>query len=256
MARIGFLGTGEIAQAMVATFAGDGHQIIVSERNLDRSAALVRDYPGVRRAENQQVVDDSDIVILCLLGDAARNLLPDLRFRADQTVISVMARMPLAELGRLCAPATDLAVAIPLPPMPLGGTPLATYPENARLRELFGRHVRIHPCASEEELAAHFAATGVLLPLLDQMQVAARWLAGFTGDERQAAAYLAGLVGGYCRMLTAEDAPDLSRLRAGLNTEGGLNQTLSRAVRESGADEALEDGMDGLRAGLDLPPKA
>ncbi|KGJ06664.1 pyrroline-5-carboxylate reductase [Paracoccus halophilus] len=253
MARIGFLGTGEIASVMVRTIAADGHKITVSQRSEAVSAALAQAHPGLQRADNQAVLDNSDIVVLCLLADRAREVLSGLSFRPDQTVISVMARMSVAELAGLCAPATDICVAIPLPPMPLGGTPLAAFPDNARLREIFGPHAQIHPCRSEQDIAAHFAATGVLLPLLDQIDVAAGWLAGFTGDHAGAASYLAGLIGGYCELLTGKDAPGLSELRAGLGTEGGLNQTLSKALKDAGTHEALKDGLDGLRPGLGLP---
>ena len=255
MARIGFLGVGEIASVMVQTIAGDGHQITVSQRNEQVSAALEAAHPGLRRAENQSVVDVSDIVVLCLLADVARAVLPTLTFRKEQTVISVMARMSVDELHELCAPVGDICVAIPLPPMPMGGTPLACFPENQRLTELFGAHADIHPCPSEAALSAHFAATGTLLPFLDQIDIAAGWLADFTGDKTQASAYLAGLIGGYCRLLGQENGPSLAQLRAGLGTEGGLNQTLSKALKDNGAHEALINGLDGLRAGLNLPPK-
>lgn len=254
MARIGFLGTGEIAAVMVRTIAGDGHRIAVSRRSEAVSAELAEAHPGLRRADNQEVVDESDVVVLCLLADVARDVLPGLSFRPDQTVISVMARMSVAELTGLCAPATDISIAIPLPPMPQGGTPLAIHPDNPRLREIFGPHAAIHPCGSEEEIAAHFAATGVLLPLLDQIDVAAGWLGDFTGDRAGAARYLAGLIGGYCSLLTGDGAQDLSHLRAGLGTEGGLNQTLSKALADSGTHAALREGLDGLRPGLGLKP--
>ncbi|MDO5631179.1 MAG: NAD(P)-binding domain-containing protein [Paracoccus sp. (in: a-proteobacteria)] len=254
MARIGFLGTGEIAAALVETLAGDGHQITLSHRSETVSQELVNRFARVSRAENQQVLDNSDIVFICLLADTARQVLPDLRFRPDLTVISVMARVSIAELHRLCAPTTDICAAIPLPPIRLGGTPLAIYPDNAVPRQILGGHAAIHACASETDLAAHFAATGILLPLLDQIDSAAGWLAGFTGDRNGATQYLAGLIGGYCRML--DQAPDLPRLRAGLNTEGGLNQTLARKLADCGAPQTLCDGLDSLRSGLNLPPKA
>ncbi|MCT7378077.1 NAD(P)-binding domain-containing protein [Chelativorans salis] len=255
MARIGFLGTGEIASAMIQTIAGAGHDIVVSHRNERVSAELQMRHPGLRRAANQTVVDESDIVVLCLLADTARKELPNLVFGDGKTVISVMAGMPIAELERLCAPVTEICVAIPLPPMPLGGTPLAVYPENVCLHELFGPHVRIHACASEAMLNAHFAATGVLLPLLDQIDAAANWLSAFTDDRAEAASYLAGLIGAYCKLLTQETGTDLAQLRAGLGTEGGLNQYLSRTLADNGTLTALEAGLDGLRKRLQLPPK-
>jgi pyrroline-5-carboxylate reductase len=255
MARIGFLGTGEIAAVMVRTISAAGHDIVVSIRNERVSANLQREYPAVRRSNDQAVVDDSEIVVLCLLADAARETLPELRFRNDHTVVSVMAGMPIAEIAGRCAPASDICVAIPLPPMPLGGTPLAVYPANAKFDTVFGPHARIHVCASEAAPNAHFAATGILLPLLDQIDIAATWLAAFTCDRAASTAYLAGLLGGYCRMLAQEAAPDIADLRAGLGTEGGLNQTLSQALADSGALVALDAGLDGFRGRLHLPPK-
>lgn len=74
---------------------------------------------------------------------------------------------------------------------------------------------------------------------------------------RACAGYLAGPIGGYCDLLAQDDALALAELRAGLGTEeGGLNRTLSKALSGSGAHEALENGLDGLRAGLGLPPKS
>ena len=255
MARIGFLGTGEIASAMVNTIAADGHAILVSERNEQVSADLERRFAGVTRAANQTVVGDSDIVVVCLLADVARDVLPTLPFRADQTVISVMAGMQVAEVEQLCAPARDLCVAIPLPPMPAGGAPMAVFPQNPTLTAVFGPHATIHPCDGEVALNAHFAATGLLLPLLDQIDVTARWLAAFTGDRGAAEAYLAGLLGGYCTLLSENANLDLATLRGGLSTEGGLNQTLSEVLADSGTHAALEAGLDGFRKRLGLPPE-
>lgn len=255
MARIGFLGTGEIASAMVSTIAGDDHEILVSERNLRISGDLSHRFDTVGRAPNETVVAQSDIVVLCLLADVARETLPHLPFREGQTVISVMAGMSVKEITDLCAPAREIAVAIPLPILPLGGTPLVAYPETAALDALFGSHASIHHCTSEEALNAHFAATGLLLPILDQISVAAGWLAGFTEDRGAAEAYLAALLGGYCRLLGHSPDLDLGELRRGLSTEGGLNQTLSAALVSNGTPEALEAGLDGFRARLGLSEK-
>jgi pyrroline-5-carboxylate reductase len=252
MARVGLLGTGEIASAIVKTIAGDGHSILVSERSATISQELAQRHESVIRASNDDVVSGSDIILVCLLAEVARTELPRLPFHEGQSVISVIAGMSLKEIAGLCAPARDVAVAIPLPILPLGGTPLATYPASAALDALFAEHATIHRCASEEALSAHFAATGVLLPLLDQISLAATWLARFTNNLGAAEAYLAGLVGGYCRLL--EDSPDLDleRLRRGLSTEGGLNQTLSAALAKNGTPEALEAGLDSLRPRLGL----
>ena len=97
-------------------------------------------------------------------------------------------------------------------------------------------------------------AANLTLPV-NAFNVAANWLSAFTGDRAEAASYLAGLIGAYCRLLTQETGTDLAQLRAGLGTAGGLNQYLSRRLADNGTLAALEGGLDGLRQRLQLPPK-
>ena len=106
MARVGFLGTGEITSAMVRALRGQGHSILISPRNATVAASLAAEVEGVTVAPNEAVVAGSDVVFLCLLARVAEEVLPGLPFRADQTVISVMVDAPLAKLRQLCAPAT------------------------------------------------------------------------------------------------------------------------------------------------------
>lgn len=256
MPRIGFLGTGEIASSMVSTIASDEHRIFVSERNATISAELEKLFDTVTCAPNETVVEQSEIVIICLLADVARKVLPSLPFRESQSIISVMAGVSLAEITELCKPAREVSVAIPLPILPLGGTPLVAYPKTVALDSLFGAHATIHHCASEEALKAHFVTTGLLLPLLDQIALTAQWLVGYTEDQGSAERYLAALLGGYCRMLNQSPELDLDTLRRGLSTQGGLNKTLSDSLSDQGAGKALEAGLDGLGARLGLTKRA
>ena len=131
--RVGFLGTGAIAAAMVRGLAGQGHLILVSPRNASTAATLAAELPEVAIAPNDALVAGSDVVFLCLLARTAEEVLPGLPFRPDQTVISVMVDAPLANLRRLCAPAREIAITIPLPPIAGGGCPLPVYPASPAL---------------------------------------------------------------------------------------------------------------------------
>ena len=55
MARIGFIGTGEITAAMVRGLTGQGHEILVSERNAKTAAALADAFSDVQVAGNLAV---------------------------------------------------------------------------------------------------------------------------------------------------------------------------------------------------------
>lgn len=66
--RLGVIGTGTIATAAMRGIAGDGHQITVSRRSAANAEGLARDFPNVSVADNQTVLDQSDVVFVALLA--------------------------------------------------------------------------------------------------------------------------------------------------------------------------------------------
>lgn len=249
--RVGFLGTGKIAAAMVHGLAGKGHQIIVSNRNAQLGATLAAEFPEVTVADNVQVVVQSDTVFLCLMAATARDVLPTLPFRADHAVISVMADLPFAELGTLCAPATDIAITIPLAAIAKGGSMLPVYPSSPALQALFGRSDTILPVASEAALNAHFGGCAISAPLIALMQTGSAWLAAQTGDAEAAEVYVAGIFAAFLRDVARGEA-DFETLLHSLATEGGLNAHLKAHMASAGSHEALTEGLDTLKPRLGL----
>lgn len=108
---------------MVRFLADRGHQITVSERNAEVAASLAAS-DGVAVADNQAVLDASDIVFLCLRPHVAADILKPVTFRADHQIVSVMAGISLEALGAACAPARDIIMTIPLGYLEKGGCPL------------------------------------------------------------------------------------------------------------------------------------
>ncbi len=249
--RIGFLGTGEITAAMVRGLKGQGHRILVSPRNATVAATLAAEVPEVAIAPNEDLVANSDVVFLCLLARVAEEVLPGPPFRTCQSIISVMVDAPLATLRRLCAPATDIAITIPLPPITSGGCPLPVYPASPALDALFGAHNLILPQLSEAALNAHLGASALCSPILDQLLTAVDWLASHTDNPAAAEAYIAAMIRGYLPERAA--AGDLSQALKKLSTEGGLNATLRAAMAP--AKETLHHGLTAFhsRLGLDDP---
>ena len=89
--NVGFIGTGEIAEALIEGITGQGHKIYVSNRSNLRSKRLSKEYTDVIACENDEVCSSSDIIFICLMAPVARAILPKLNFRTDHQIISVMA---------------------------------------------------------------------------------------------------------------------------------------------------------------------
>jgi pyrroline-5-carboxylate reductase len=249
--RVGFLGTGEIAAALVTGLSGRGHDLIVSDRNAQVATDLAARLGDVRIAVNDAVVAETDVVFLCLMAQVAREVLPTLSFRAEQSVISVMVDVPLADLQRFCAPATEIAMTIPLTAVATGRSMLPVYPESSALQALFGESDHVFAVASEQALNAHFAGSALSAPLIALMQTGAAWLGTQTGDPKAAEAYVAGIFAGFLRQMSAGGA-DFETLLKGLATEGGLNAHLKAHIAAAGTHETLVEGLEALKPRLGL----
>ena len=248
---VGFLGTGRIAAPMVRSLNRrlPDCSIRISRRNRGVSARLSA-LPGVTVMANQDVIDRSEVVFLCLLADVARSELPVLDFREGQKIISVMADISLAEIGNLVLPATDPVVTVPLPFIETGGCPLPVFPDREVLHTLFGDENEVIQVNAEAAMGPHFAATAILSHTMKQLDVVADWLSGFTGSRQDAERYVASLLTGYLGSLEKDGNGRFQAAMEDLSTEGGLNNQLRAHIGQSGFYETLRQGLDRLEERL------
>src|SRR4051794_8906882 len=116
--RIGFVGCGTIAAAMVEGLQAAGREepIVGSPRNPGSHAGPATRVANVRvAAPNQEVLDASDLVVLAVRPQIAQEVIGELCFRPDHRVLSLTAATSLAELRRRIAPAATVVRAVPVP---------------------------------------------------------------------------------------------------------------------------------------------
>ena len=238
--RIGVIGCGTIASAVVHGIAGDGHQITVSERSSRYSDALAKAYDNVTVADNQGVVDASDVIFLGLMAEVAPEVLGSLKFREDQRAITFMAGASLEEANAMVQPARAVAIMMPFPGIAMGGTPIMMHGDPDLVQEIFGRRNTVFPLNDADEMAAYLCAQAVLSPVARMVNDAANWLGDRVSDKTQGEAFLRALVASSLADSGAE------ALIEALNTPGGYNQRLRLHMEESGMSAALASGLDAL----------
>jgi len=233
---------------MARFLASRGHEVTVSRRNAEVSSELAATH-AIKVAENQQVVDATETVFLSLRPQIAAGIVEALRFRPEQRIVSVMAGISLGELGRLCAPATDIVSTIPLGFLERGGCPLAACPSAGVLAELFEPENPVVAVPDEAGLNAHFAICALVPGFLDMMDSAAGWLGQRTGDPGKAEFYTTELVSGFLAAMGRREGA-LSHARDALATEGTISLQMTAALRERGVHDALRDALDAIEARL------
>lgn len=238
--RIGVLGCGTIARAAVEGIVSDGHEITVSERNAHHAAFLDKTYGNVSVADNQGVVDACDVLLLGLMADTAKEVLPALTFREDQRAITFMAGATLEEASAMVRPARATAIMMPFPAIAQGGTPILMYGDRDLVTEIFGSRNTIFPVRDVEEMAAYLCAQAVLSPVARMVGDASSWLGERVWDIEQGERFLRLLVAS--NLSSTECAP----LIEALNTPGGYNQKLRLHMETKGISADLKSGLTKL----------
>ncbi|WP_299351140.1 NAD(P)-binding domain-containing protein [uncultured Shimia sp.] len=241
--RIGVLGTGTIATAVVHGIADDGHNITVSERSAVNATSLAAAYATVSIADNQAVLDHCDVVFLGLMAETAGHLLPDLTFRSDHRVISFMAGASLAQVTELVAPATAEAVMMPFPGIAHGGSPILAQGNTDLIEMIFGGKNSVFPVRDDKEMSAYLSAQAVLSPVARMVETASTWLGDRATAPEQGEAFMRALVS------SSLEQSNCSDLIEALNTPGGYNQRLRVHMEDSGQRAALTKGLDDLERG-------
>lgn len=102
---LGFIGTGNIVSDVVAGISKSKisfKRIVISPRNKKKALYLKRKYKKIIIAKNNQaVIDMSDWVFLGVLPQVGENILPKLKFKNKQTVVSFISTIDYSKLKKL-----------------------------------------------------------------------------------------------------------------------------------------------------------
>lgn len=254
MTTLGFVGTGHITVAMVEGLCAapaPGERIVVSPRNAENAAKLTRRFGSVAVApDNQGVVDASDIVFLAVRPPVASEVVAALRFRAEQTVISLVALHPREEMRALTQPAAILVRAVPLPSAARRLGPIAYFPREERVEALLTRIGT--PVAAPDEAAFHrlWSLTGLISPFAALIEEWQGWAEAGGVGRAAAEQYVRAFI--HCLSVMAQDAPpaDLARRAA---TPGGINEQALRVLREADGFAPFRAALDSVFARMNAP---
>jgi len=241
----GFIGAGEITTAIVEGLStGDAPEIALSPRGRQIGRALADRFPNVRVcADNQEVLERADIIVLAVRPQLADQVLGELTFQPRQVVISALTGVRLEHLRELCAPAERVARVIPLPPAAQRQSLTVLFPDEPAARALFDRVGSVLVPAAEESLDTFQTATATFAAHLDYLTTIADWMAEQGVDAEMATAYTRHVFGQLSRTLL-QHTGSLGELTARHMTPGGLNEQLLADMRAAAVPATVRRALD------------
>jgi pyrroline-5-carboxylate reductase len=240
--RIGFLGGGNMARALIAALRRSGaaaSTIAVGEPNAEVRAALTRDFGIETHADNQRLIADVGVLVLAVKPqDMARVLAPlrDGLAASKPLVISVAAGLRVADLARMLG--ADLPIVRSMPNRPAltgaGATGLYAPPSvgsEARQRAagilgVSGTVVWVDDESAMDVVTTLSGSGPAYFFLLAETLAAAAVAQGLDPDaaQRLAAATLHG-----AGTMAAEDS-DVAGMRAAVTSKGGTTEAALQSL--------------------------
>jgi pyrroline-5-carboxylate reductase len=252
---MGFVGTGAISEAMVRGLLREPsavQEVHVSPRNAEIAARLASEFSTVQIApDNQAVVDRSEVAVLAIRPQIAEDVIRQLRFRAGQPVISVVAATQRDSLLEWIDAKVHLSQAVPLPFVAERQGVTAIFPPDPAVAALFNMLGSAVESESRKEYDLLAAASALMSTYFGMMDMASTWLEANGLDANKAAAFLAPLFESLARRANAPGVHAFTELSSEFATKGGLNEQVLVDFENGGARSALHRALDRVFARIE-----
>ena len=248
--RIGVIGVGIIGEPLVRGLIralGTDVELHLSPRNAGRAANLAAELPQVLvEPTSQEVVDNSDWVVLAVLVPVAEQVTRALRFRPDQHLVSLLAGVDIASL-REWSGLESITRMVPLPYVAQGAGPVASYPVTPELQEVFGGLGTLVPASDETELATMSMITSTQSAFFAVLAEVVGWAQhrALSPERAQefAIAFYSALLAKAATLSPADLADHWQEM-----TPGGLNHTATTAFTDHGGVRSWSVALDAVHA--------
>ena len=246
--RLGFIGTGKITSSVITGICNSKisfKKILVSPRNKSVAQKLKKQFKKVLIAKNnQEIVNSCNWVFLAVTPKVGKKILPSLKFRSNQKVISFIATINLAQLKKTLGNKIKIVRAIPLPPISLKKGPVPIYPPDKQVKGFFdkiGTTIEI----KNERLSKNFWATSAMMaPFYEILKVLSDWLVKRGIKRNEAQKYITSLFVALSVDSVNNSIKHLKHLVADSQTPGGLNEQAVKGLRRAKFYKSLEKSLN------------
>jgi len=250
---IGFIGTGVITSALVTGFCSGrdlDHRIYLSPRNAERAAELAAKFESVTvTASNQEVLDKSEWVVLAVVPKLGEEIIRPLSFRENHRVINLMSDRKLEEIADWIGKTRTLVHMVPLPFAARRIGPIAIYPNNREVAELFAPLGKIIGVDDVKQIQVLAAVTALMSSYYGLLWEVVKWGEKEGLSRKESIDYTTAFFEALSFQARCVQDGDLGRI-AGEMTPGGLNEMALRAIKEQGGFELWVRALDPVLARL------
>ena len=248
--RLGFIGTGKIASSVITGICNSKisfKKILVSPRNRNVAQRLKRKFRKVSIAKNnQEIVNACNWIFLAVTPKVGKKIIPNLKFRSNQKVISFIATINLAQLRKAIGKKVKIVRAIPLPPISIRKGPVPICPPDKQVKSFFNKLGTTVEIKNEKSSKNFWATSGMMAPFYELLKVLSDWLVKRGIKRNEAQKYITSLFVALSEDSVMNSKKDLKYLVKDSQTPKGLNEQAVKQLRKAGFYRSLEKSLNSI----------
>ena len=252
--KLGFIGCGKITSSVIAGISKSSikyDKIFISKRNRKISKEIKKKYKKIYiEKNNQNIVDNCNWVFLAITPTVGEKIIKDLRFKPNQTIVSFISTITIAELKRMIKVKANIVRAIPLPPISLKKGPVPICPPNKKVKKFFdkiGSTVEI----KNEKLSINFWSTsGMMASYYEMLKVMSNWLIKKGIKRLDAQKYITTLFLALSEDAVMNSKKELKYLVKESQTPKGLNEQGLKEMNKKGVYKSVINTLNSIHKRL------
>jgi pyrroline-5-carboxylate reductase len=252
--KLGFIGSGKITSAVVTGICNSKisyKKIIISHRNKSVAKSLKKKFRKINISkENQEIVDTCDWIFLSVTPIVGKKIIKDLKFKSNQTIISFISTITLAQLKKAIKVKAKIIRAIPLPPISLKKGPVPICPPNKSVKDFFNKIGTTVEIKNEKSSINFWTTSGMMAPFYELLRVMTDWLVKRGVRRDNAQRYITSLFLALSEDAVVNSKKDLKYLVKESQTHKGLNEQGVKELSKAGFYKSLEKTLNSIHKRL------
>ena len=252
--KLGFIGTGKITSAVVTGICRSNisyKNIIISHRNKSIAQRLKKKFKKITISkDNQEIINSSDWIFLSVTPTVGEKIIKNLKFRSNQTIISFISTITLAQLKKAIKVKAKIIRAIPLPPISLKKGPVPICPPNKKVKDFFNKIGTTVEIKNEKSSINFWSTSGMMAPFYELLRVMTDWLVKRGVKRNNAQKYITSLFLALSEDAVVNTKKDLKYLVKESQTPKGLNEQGVNELTKAGFYKSLEKTLNSIHKRL------
>jgi len=252
--KLGFIGTGKIASSVITGICTSKiafTKIIISPKNKFIAQKLKKKFKKVIIAKNnQEIVNSCNWVFLAVVPSVGGKLIKKLKFKPNQTIISFISTITLAQLKKAIKVKAKIIRAIPLPPISLKKGPVPICPPNKKVKDFFNKIGTAVEIKDEKSSINFWSTSGMMASFYELLRVMTNWLVKRGVKKDIAQKYVTSLFLALSEDAVNNSKKDLKYLVKESQTPKGLNEHGVKELSNAGFYKSLERTLNSIHKRL------